>query len=282
MTEPLPQDLDGPGHIAAWNACADDFIDLVSSLDDDEWAVLTGLPGWSVGDVVAHVSWLEMVLLGEQDQPHEPDWAVLPHVTSDFGRVTEVPVDLRRSWTREAVVAELREGRVRRGLALAEGPSDAQAPATGPFGPAPLARVLRMRTLDTWIHDLDIRRATGRPLALDTTGAQLTATALIESLPMTWGKKVGADAGEALVLSVTGPGITFEKAVLMGDDGRARLVSVDAVEESAATVHLTMPWPVFVSLMAGRESREALGASIEITGDPARAEGFLAAAVVTP
>lgn len=278
MTEPFPPEIDAATHIAAWSSAMDDFVTLVAGLDDADWATPTVLPGWTVADVVAHVGWLEMVLLGEQDPPHEPDWAALPHITSDFGRATEIPVDLRRTRSREEVVAELVEARDRRVIAVGEGPQDVAAEVAGPFGPRPLGRVLRMRTLDTWVHEQDIRWALGLPTTMESAGARLTATVMIEALPMIWGKKVGAGPGEVLGIAVTGPGVVFDLAVGVGEDGRAGFVD----EATEPTVRLSMPWETFLRICAGRADAASLRDSITVEGDAQRAEQFLAAAVVTP
>ena len=69
----------------------------------------TPCPGWSVGDVVAHLIDIEQLMAGSPRPDHEPDWASLPHVQADFGRFTEVGVDCRRAHAREDVLAELQE-----------------------------------------------------------------------------------------------------------------------------------------------------------------------------
>ena len=192
MAAPLPADAGFDELFAAWRSASADFIDLVTPLSQDEWDLPTALPGWTVGDIVAHVGWLEGLLVGEMDPPHEPDWSALPHAQSDFGKITEVPVDLRRAWTREAVLVELADRVAQRTAVLEDGPHDATHEVMGPFGPAPLGRVLRMRTLDTWVHEQYIRDALGRPGHLDTPGAQATASQLLPGLGKVWAKLVGA------------------------------------------------------------------------------------------
>ena len=167
MATPTPDNADFDQVFGAWQSASTDFNDLVTPLSQQEWDTPTALPGWTVGDIVAHVGWLEGILIGKFDDAHEPDWDALPHVTSDFGRLTEIPVDLRRSRTREDVLIELAANVADRREALDAGPHDVAVETPGPFGPAPLGRVLRMRTLDTWVHEQDIRDALGRPGHLD-------------------------------------------------------------------------------------------------------------------
>ena len=249
MVAPLPADAGFDELFAAWRSASHDFIDLVTPLSQAEWDVPTALPGWSVGDIVAHIGWLEGLLIGEYDAPHEPDWSSLPHAQSDFGRLTEVPVDLRRSWTREAVLIELADRIARRTVELEQGPHDPAHEVMGPFGPAPLGRVLRMRTLDTWVHEQDIRDALGRLGHLDTMGAQATASQLLPGLGKVWAKLAGAQSGQVLDVRITGGGIEGGATVVVDDDGRARIVGDDLLDQAgSATVTLTMSWPTYLAL----------------------------------
>jgi uncharacterized protein (TIGR03083 family) len=268
MVAPLPTDAGFDELFAAWRSASADFLDLVTPLSQAEWDAPTALPGWSVGDIVAHIGWLEGMLIGEYDAPHEPDWSALPHAQSDFGRITEVPVDLRRSWAREAVLIELADRVARRTVELEEGPHEAAAEVMGPFGPAPLARVLRMRTLDTWVHEQDIRDALGRPGHLDTPGAQATAAQLLPGLGKVWAKLAGAQPGQVLDVRITGPGIEGGSIVAVGDDARARVVGDDLLDQAGtATVTLTMSWPAYLALSCGRGDPQPWRADVRISGD---------------
>ena len=62
----------------------------------------------------------------------EPDWDALPQVTGDFGRATEVPVDLRRGWSPDAVLAEFDASVADRQAALLAGPQDPTTPTMNP------------------------------------------------------------------------------------------------------------------------------------------------------
>ena len=271
MSAPLPDDATFDQLFAAWRSASADFIDLVTPLSQAEWDAPTALPGWSVGDIVAHIGWLEGLLMGEYDAPHEPDWSVLPHVQSDFGRITEIPVDLRRSWAREAVLVELADRVARRTVELEEGRRDAAAEVMGPFGPASLGRVLRMRTLDTWVHEQDVRDALGRPGHLDTMGAQATASQLLPGLGKVWAKLAGAQPGQVLDVRITGPGIEGGSIVAVGDDGRARIVGDDLLDQAGtATVTLTMSWPAYLALSCGRGDPQPWREQVVVSGDESR------------
>ena len=268
MAAPLPDDATFDELFTAWQSASADFIDLVTPLSQAEWDAPTALPGWSVGDIVAHVGWIEGMLIGEFDPAHEPDWDTLPHVANDFGRITEIPVDLRRSWTREAVLVELADRIARRTAELDSGPRDATLEVMGPLGPAPLGRVLRMRTLDTWVHEQDIRDALGRPGHLDTLGAQATASQLLPGLGKVWAKLAGAQPGQVLDVRITGPGIEGGAIVAVGDDGRARMIGDDLLDQAgAATVTLAMSWPAYLALSCGRGDPQPWREQVVISGD---------------
>ena len=276
MAVPIPDDASFETLLNAWQSATADFIDLVTPLSQEEWDAPTALPGWSVGDIVAHVSWIESVLIGEYDEPHEPDWGALPHAVSFFQRATEVPVDLRRSWPREAVLIELADITNRRRSALEAGPHDLTLEVDGPLGPAPLGRVIRMRTMDTWVHEQDIRAALGRPGHLDTLGAQAAAAQLLPGLMKIWAKSAGAAPGEVLHVRMTGPGVEASVVVVVGDDGRARIAADDLVDQGGpATATLTMSWPTYLDLACGRGDLQALRASVQCEGNPALATQVL-------
>ncbi len=271
MTTPLPEDVPFEETRLAWQSAIEDFIDLVTPLSQEEWDAPTALPGWTVGDIVAHVAWIEGLFVGTVDPPHEPDWSALPHVRNDFGRITEIPVDLRRTWPRERVLVELADVASRRSADLQDGPQDASVEAVGPLGVAPLGRIVRMRAMDTWVHEQDIRDALGRPGHLDTPGARATAAQLLPGLPKVWVKGAGASPGEVLRLQVTGPELVAEMCVGVDESGRGRVIECP----DSATVSLGMPWTTYLALACGRGDLAQRRAEVTIEGDPALAAGTL-------
>ena len=240
--------------IAAWAQAMSDVRTLADELGEPGWRRPSLLPGWTVGDVVAHLSWIERIMLGRADPPHQPEWAALPHATSDFGRATEVPVDLRRSWPRERVLAEFDATIADRHAALRAGPQDLDTPARDPFGrPSTLEGVLRMRTFDTWVHGQDIRLAVGRPGATDTDAARIAAEQIAGVLGFVWAKKVGASIGSTLTVTVIPPGVELVESVVVTDDGRGRAIA----RPDSPTVAVTMSFDDFVQLGCGREWPES-------------------------
>ena len=80
----------------AWEGALHAVSELGKRLTPQQWAAPTECPGWTAGDVVRHLAWVEAFLAGRRDPEHEMDWTQFPHVQSDFARLTEQGVDVRR------------------------------------------------------------------------------------------------------------------------------------------------------------------------------------------
>ncbi len=239
----------------------DAIADLRDAAARAPWRAPSILPGWSVADVVAHTLWIERSQLGLADPPHEPDWAALPHVSSPFSRITEVPVDLRRTRTRDEVLAEFDETMSAREAALRHlRATDPDGLVMNPLGSmTTLDDLLSMRIFDVWVHEQDIRLAVDDPGHLDTPAAHVAAARMRNALGRVWGKGVDAPVGATVQVTCTGPGVTFSDAVVRSADGRARPIS----PVTQPTVALTMTFPAYVALACGRGP-----APVESAGDP--------------
>lgn len=245
--------------IATWHSAQVDFIALAEALDEDHWRSASACPGWTNGDVVAHVLDLEARMLGEVID-HEPNWDDLPHTATSDSRVTEIGVDARRGQPQARVLAELQRVVAQRLNDLQAGPQDPATPAKHPFGfELPLGRLLQMRTLDSWVHEQDIRAVIGQPGNLDSAAAQSTADQLLSGLPMVWGKRVAPPPGATLLVSITGPGVERLCGIRLEPDGRARVC--DPMDEPS--VVLTASWPTMLAALAGRPTTEVPDASGE-------------------
>jgi len=267
-----------PELIDIWEEAATAVADLADHVDDSQWRAMTRCSGWSLADIVAHVVDVEGVLAGLPRPQHEPDWDALPHVANDFGRFTEVGVDHRRSRPREEVVAELREV-----VAVRRGQLDAHPvgeDVIGPLGnPTTMDRLLRMRVLDIWMHEQDIRAAVGSDGGWGTRAAWISYQQIRAALPIVWAKRAGAPGGDAVRIDVTGPGVVATMAAVAADDSRGALV--DPPER--ATVSLRLSWPDLVILAAGRVADDpGLASRLTLDGDPGLGEALLAALTITP
>lgn len=249
-------DATAPDPIDVWREA---MVDLRDAAARAPWDHPSVLPGWSVGDVLAHCTSIERALSGRGDPAHEPDWGSLPHVVNPFGRITEVPVDLRRSRTRAQVLAEFDETMTAREAVLRELRASNPGLVMSPLGTMmPLDDMLAMRVFDTWVHEQDIRVAVGDPGHLGTAPAHAAAQRMRGALGFIWAKKVDAPLGATLQVTVTGPGVTFTDTVLRADDGKGR--PTGTIPEP--TVALTMTFPDFVALACGRGP-----ADVDVAGD---------------
>jgi uncharacterized protein (TIGR03083 family) len=259
-----------------WQQSAADLITLCEPLSDAEWQALTPCPGWSVADVVAHLIDME-AMVGDDPRPEvDIDWADFPHLTSDFGRATEIGVEYRRGRAKIDVLDEYRDIMVRRGEQIADVHGDVHTPSGNIV---PIERLLSMRIFDTWVHEQDIRTAIEQPGGLDSVAGFMSANMMIGGLPKAWGKLVNPGIGKTLRVQITGPFIERDVAFRIDESGKA--IEVDP---GAADVTLTMGWPEYFRLATGRVDPDdaELRAHITTEGESALVESTLRALNVAP
>jgi uncharacterized protein (TIGR03083 family) len=238
-------------------------IDAVGAeLDEAEWKTETECPGWTVQDQVAHLAHIETRLLGRPDLEHTvPD--DLPHVKNSFGKINEVFVDARRSWSGADVLAEFHEATRERVAELrALSPEGFGADSWTPMGPGTVRDLLPFRMFDAWVHEQDVRRAVDRPGDLDTAVAEHGLGMVTASMSFVVGKKVSPPEGSVVVFSLTGP---LARDVVVGIvDGRGRLL--DAAPDDPS-VRLRMTTETFARLGCGRLDPAATVAAGDVTFD---------------
>ena len=262
--------------IDIWQESLEQILDLCESMSDAEWDAPSPCPGWTVGDVVAHLIDVEAILAEDPRPEHEPDWAALPHVKTHFGRLTEVGVDVRRGKDRRVVVDELRTMLSRRNEALRAH----VGPVRDVFGnTVDFDHLMGMRIFDCWVHEQDIRIAINQPGGMDSTAASLSAHMMIRGLAKAWGKKVAPPPGSVLRVTLTGPFIEQDVALVIDDDGRAVWT-----EPGAADVHITMGWPDYMLAATGRVDTDEASwrQNIQVSGATDLVEQALRALNVAP
>lgn len=259
--------------VSSWSSATSNFSAVVRSIDD--WSVRSTCPGWSIADLISHTIDLEALLAADPRPDHSPDWAALPHIDSDFGRLTEIGVDYRRGRSKDELLTELADAHARALARIESLPADASIPWLR--GDTPIARLLGMRTFDIWMHEQDARVATGKIGNLDGPGAREALHYLSAGLPKVWGKNVGAPMGAVLHVVITKPGMTGEYWVKIGEDGKAALV--DRVD---ADVTVTMPWLSFVMLAGGRATETDYTKDVVVVGDQELGQAFIRAMSITP
>ena len=98
-----------PELVAAWASAVEGFAATAESLTAEQWYAASVLPGWTNGDIVAHVVGIEQDLLGEPLPTIDIDWDTKPHARDLFSRYTEIAVEARRGEEPGEVCAELRK-----------------------------------------------------------------------------------------------------------------------------------------------------------------------------
>jgi uncharacterized protein (TIGR03083 family) len=258
----------------AWEGSLHAVSELGRRLTPEQWDAPTECPGWSAGDVVRHLAWVEARLAGRTEPDHEVDWGQHPHVQGDFARLTETGVDVRREHDQADVCTEL-DGLIDVRLAqiMALDPLALETEVMGVFGrPVPLANLLRIRTFDSWTHLQDIRRAVSLPGDLATRGAQVSALQLARSTPFVLARNIGAPPGTTLRITVTGQ-IELERWAGIDDEGVG--VEIDELgRPDLPTIAITTDWETYSRLGAGRldVTRSEVVARITLEPD-SRVEG---------
>lgn len=262
-------------YVDVWWQAIDDFTHLLEELEPADWSAPTDLPGWDVHAVAAHTAHLEAVLAGHPEETLEIDPP--DHATGLMQLYTEQGVVARRARTPDELINEIRSSATtRRTSLLEEPPTDGSARPSRIFGGIgwDWRTLLRNRPLDVWMHEQDVRRATGRPGHLDSPAARHTTDYLLESTPYVLAKRVGAGPGTTAVVEVEGSASTV---AVVGDDGRGHLASE---EPATPTVRLQTDRETFICLAGGRRTPAA--GAVRISGDAELGQRLLDALAVTP
>jgi len=258
-----------------WHRACADFVALVRDLTPEEAGLPTDLEGWDVRANVAHTAHLEAVLAGGPEETIEV--AEAPHLRGLANYYTEQGVLARRDHDLPALAEEIEQAvAARYAEMLADPPTDpAATPPRTPGGVGwSTLTLLHNRPLDVWMHEQDIRRATGRPGGFDTPVAEHVIGAFGAALPMVVGKRLAPPPGTTIRLVVPDAGRDW--TVVVGDDGRAR--TGEGSEDADVTV--TLSAEDYVVLSGGRRGVEAT--SPEISGDEELGRRLLEVLAVTP
>jgi len=265
------------GYVAAWRSTVDDVVGLLRSLDAEDWARPTDLPGWDVKSVASHLAHLESELSGVKQERVE-----LPqrdHYNDTSSRYTELGIVAREQRTGPEITDELEEcAQNRHERLLADPPTDGKGEP--PRTPGKVGwdweTLLSNRVVDVWMHEQDIRRATNRPGGMNSPGASHTIGSFTRAFPYAVGKRVAPPAGTTVMLDVTGVH-PVHLAVEVNDQGRAVPVTD---EPGQPTVGLRMDLETFAVLAGGR--RPAAEVPVEVEGDRDLGLRVLEALAVTP
>ena len=264
--------------VEVWNSTAGDVVALLRDLDEGDWQRPTDLPGGDVRAVASHLAHLESELAGNpQQQVEVPD---APHVVGLMGQFTEAGVLARADRSHADVIDELESSVATRYAELTDEPPsdpDAQGPGFAGLIGWSWRTLLTNRPFDLWMHEQDLRRATGRPGDLDTPGADHAVGVCGRSLGYVLGKRAGAPPGTTLVVELTGP---VQSGLRRGRRGRTAAVVPFPDPPAEPTVRLRMDREAFVVLTGGRRRPDAV--QVEVEGDQDLGQRVLAGMGVTP
>lgn len=251
-TVPSPAEI---SPVEAFSRAADAFHALLCALSDADWA-RPALRGLDVQGLVGHLTGVEVDV--HRCLAGDPAVAGADHVGSTqpaaARQAGRPPSQTRAEWRRAAdhtidlVRADGGLGRVAavHGMRL------------------PLGTLLVVRAFELWVHDNDIRAATGLPTAVPDPSTLRLMTELAAALLPAAAARAALGAHTSLHLVLTGPGGgTWDLALGAGGPEPAAITIVaDAVG--------------FCRLAANRLTPAELGPYV--TGDADRAEAILAAA----
>jgi len=228
--------------------------ELLGALSDDEWA-RPALRDLDAQGLVGHLTGVEeafaAVLLGAED--------IADHVDDTQSAALRqrgvAPLETHRQWFDAAS----------KSIALLED-LDVAAPVSFYGVTLPLDDVLVIRAFEMWIHDEDIRRATGRELAAPDPERLARMVGLVSKL---------------LPAGIAGSGNARDGAtarvVLTGTDGGTWDVNLDgSTEERSASTRIVVDAADFCRIVGNREDQDSSGAVV--TGDQSVAAGVLVGA----
>lgn len=251
---------------AEWAAIAD----LCGGLSEAEWAAATECPGWSVQDNVSHLIGTERMLLG--DPAPEIDVGETPHVHNEIGRINELWITERRPWAPTRVLEEFREVTAARLEALeAMTQADFDAESWTPAGTDTYGRFMRIRIMDCWMHEQDIRGAVGRPGHWEGPVVEVVLDEFAFAVGFAVAKLGRAPEGARVLIDLAGPGARTWRVQVTERRGRL----VEAFDgEPEPTIALAMDTHTYTRLVGGRiRGADAIGEGlVSLAGDLEAAE----------
>ncbi len=236
--------------------CWHSLCKLGASLTEIEWKAATDLPGWSVQDNLAHLIGIERMMQGLAATDHrgaKPDY-----IRNPIGEMNEHEVDARRSLTGAEVLAEWNDTVAIRLQTLHAADDEYFAqPAVTPTGPGTLADFLNVRVLDCWLHEQDMRRATGHVGNLSSAAAEHTVDRLIRTIPIVVGKRAATPEGSAVAINITGD--VERHLICEVQNGRAAFVEKPS---APPLVTIGLSTETFIVLAAGRRISDRVDATV--------------------
>jgi uncharacterized protein (TIGR03083 family) len=238
----------------------------LGGLTEAQWLIATPLPQWCVRDVVAHLigseSMLQRIALPQADL----DVSTLEHVRNNVGAANE-------HWVRSlrfASGADMRErfravtDARRQALSVMTADEWNRQTAT-PTGPGSYGRYMRIRLLDCWMHEHDIRDGLGLPAAdadLEGPASREALDELATAMGFVVGKLGRAPDGSRVAIELTGP---LQRTINVAVQGRASVV--DDFGGAQPTAVIRLDGLLFTRLAGGRTTMASHHDEVSYSGD---------------
>ncbi len=219
-------------------ACFAEIAGLCADLSDEEWAVPSLCPDWTVRQAIGHAVGVEDAIRG---------WAISTDDLPAFERMQALTEAAAAMSSAEfaARVAEIFDGRRADLAALSD--ADVERPSWTPVGVQTYGDFLAIRIFDLWVHVRDCAIPLGRATDDGGPAAEIAFDQVERSIGYIMGKRVGLPDGMSLRADITGP---VERQMAVVVDGRARAVDPGSLE--APDVVLTADSLTFIMLACGR------------------------------
>ncbi|MDH2903958.1 MAG: maleylpyruvate isomerase family mycothiol-dependent enzyme [Actinomycetota bacterium] len=240
-----------------------EFAQTLRGRGERDFDALTPCPGWSVRDVVNHITGTELFLAGSTVPDATGPWP--QYVRNSLGEMNEAFVASRRHLAMVEVLADFRDATSATILRLRSlSPAQWAIDSWSPDGPRPLHQFQEMRVLDSWIHLQDVHDALLEPTDDHGLGEEIVVNRFEAALPYVWAKLVAAPEGGLLRINLVGRLGRSIQVQVRGGRGAA----VSSTEE-VPLVEVTTAVALFWRRMSGRINAEAFvrASATDLRGD---------------
>lgn len=262
MTGPAPNREPVVGQLAeVWSS----LREVCRGLRPPEWDLPTECPGWTVRDNLSHLVGIERMLLGEPAPDPLP--AYPEHVQNPLGEINEAWVERGRGKPGTEVLLEfgdVADRRLRELRAVSVDHFDVVSHSL--LGRMTYREFLRIRVIDSWVHEQDIRRAAGRPGGRNGAGESVVVEGCAANMARVVARMASPPDGTVVAFTVSG--LLGRQLVVSVAGGRGTFVEPDGLDP---TTTLSMDQEAFWRLCFGRvEPVRLLGTGqVQVDGDVA-------------
>ena len=263
LSTPIPTLHLFPGERAA-------LLDLLTGLTPEEWGRPTACPGWSVQDIAAHLLADDVGRLsGGRDGHDNPDFAAgldistLPGLIAAIDRQNALWVEAMRRASPPVLIDLLRLTGEQTASYFATLDLDAIGGPVDWVGPepAPVWLDLAREYTERWVHQQQIRDATGCPGLQEPAWFAPVLAAFVLGLPRALGD--AGRPGETVLLTITGEA-GGQWLARRGEAGWVLQSALDDTPTAAVTLDQDSAWRLFTRGISPQRARQVA----RLSGDP--------------